>query len=206
MPVLELKDSRGSGQRQPENFISARGNHPLALADINYDFSLVKCPAPPEYEGLGLALSPRRRREAEDGHIHTVARKLSLLFCDDLPEIPNLVKAYGTRASKIAADPGVNPKGTARDGAFRDHIGIDGTSIWASATSGRGAVALHLLACMLSRIWKGKATAIWAEMVASRKAAMQAKLEGERFSTNDVTASAIQLSREQLAEWDSSAK
>ncbi|KAK3384109.1 hypothetical protein B0T24DRAFT_689062 [Lasiosphaeria ovina] len=38
-----------------------------------------------------------------------------------------------------------------------DHVWLDATSLWASATSGKSTVALHLLACMLSRIWKSKA-------------------------------------------------
>jgi len=72
--------------------------------------------------------------------------------------------------------------------------------------SGKGAVAVHLLACMLSRMWKGRATAIWAEMVAKRKALLQERLAGEIFSSDEITASAIQISREQLAEWDASAR
>jgi hypothetical protein len=186
--------------------VSTKNENVLALANVSLDFSIIKFVPPPEYHGLGLSLSSKRRREAEDGTIHTVARKLALLFCEDLPEIPNLVKAYGMRASQIAEDPSVNPKGTSLDGAFRDHVGIDGTSLWASATSGKDVVALHLLACMLSRMWKRKAISIWAEMVTTRKAALQARLEGAIFSTNEITASAIQLSREQLAEWDTSAR
>ena len=132
--------------------VSAKNENTLALANVNLDFSIVKFSAPPEFHGLGLSLSPKRRKEAEDGLTHTVARKLALLFCQDLPEIPNLVKAYGARASNIAENPLINPKGTALDGVFQDHVGVDGTSLWASATSGNGVVALHLLACMLSRM------------------------------------------------------
>jgi hypothetical protein len=140
--------------------VSGNNQNVAALANVNLDFSIVKFTAPPEYNGLGLAISPKRRTETEDGPTHTVARKLALLFCDNLPEFPNLTKAYGIRATKIAEDPRVNPRGTPLDGAFQEHIGIDGTSLWASATSGKGAVAVHLLACMLSRMWKGRATSI----------------------------------------------
>lgn len=186
--------------------ISGKNENTVAFANFNLDFAIVKYAAPPEFHGLGLSLSPKRRREAEDGLSHTVARKLALLFCQDLPEIPNLIKAYGIRATKIAENPLINPKGTHLDGAFQDHVGVDGTSLWASATSGKGVVALHLLACMISRIWKRRATAIWAEMVTKRKAELQKRLEGDAFSLDEVTASAIQLSREQLANWDASAK
>ncbi|RDW60754.1 hypothetical protein BP6252_12137 [Coleophoma cylindrospora] len=186
--------------------ISGKNENTLALANFNLDFSIVKYAAPPEFRGLGLSLSPNRRKEAEDGLSHTVARKLALLFCQDLPEIPNLIKAYGTRATKIAENPLINPKGTHLDGAFQDHVGVDGTSLWASATSGKGVVALHLLTCMISRMWKRRATAIWAEMVAKRKAELQRRLQGDVFSSDELTASAIQLSREQLASWDASAK
>jgi hypothetical protein len=48
----------------------------LALANINLDFTLYKAPAPPEFSGLGNALSKRRREAAEDGHEHIVARSL----------------------------------------------------------------------------------------------------------------------------------
>jgi hypothetical protein len=36
-----------------------------------------------------------------------------------------------------------------KDGIFSDFTGADGTSIWAAATSGSGAISVHLLACML---------------------------------------------------------
>ncbi|OCL08862.1 hypothetical protein AOQ84DRAFT_397688 [Glonium stellatum] len=186
--------------------VSGQNQNIAALANVNIDFSIVKCAAPPEYNELGLAISPKRRTEAEDGPVHTVARKLALLLCDDLPEIPDLVKAYGIRASEIAKNPKVNPKGTSSDGAFREHIGIDGTSLWAAATSGKGAVAVHLLACMLSRMWKGRATAVWAEMVSRRKAMLKQRLAEDIFSLDDFTASTIQISRDQLAEWDASAR
>lgn len=186
---------------------SAKNENTIALANVNFDFAIIKVSPPAEFDGLGLSLSPRRRREAEDGHTHTVARKLAALLNDDLPPIPNLIKAYGTRASEIAENPVANPKGTPQDGAFGDLVGADGTTIWAAATSGQNAVAIHLLACMLARIWNGpKATAIWAELIATRKTLLDKRLEGTEFKMEEVTASKIQLSREQLAEWDASAR
>jgi hypothetical protein len=156
---------------------------------------------------LGLSLSPKRQSEAEDGPIHTVARKLAALFGENLPDTPNLIKAYGIRATEIAEDSATNPRGTPKDGAFQELIGADGTSIWAAATSGQGAIAMHLLACMLARIWSGpQATAIWMELVTTRKTLLQKRLEGDQFRMEEVSAARIQLSRDQLAEWDASAR
>ena len=117
----------------------------LALAYISFDFSLFKVTAPPEYQPLGAALSDSRRSNAEDGIQHITARKLGALFQQDLPSTPNLVKAYGRRVSEISSNGKVNPKGTSTDGTFASHVGADGTTIWAAATSGQGAMAVHLL-------------------------------------------------------------
>lgn len=127
----------------------------VTLASINFDFALMKMEAPLEYRGLSTTLSTKRKREAEEGSTHITARKLGALFADDLPPIPNLSRAYGLRVSEIAENPNYNPKGQASDGAFADYVGADGTSIWAAATSGRGAMAVHLLACLLARMWSG---------------------------------------------------
>lgn len=188
-------------------FASANNENTLALANVNFDFSIVKVIPPAEFNGLGLTLSPKRRMEAEDGPIHGVARKLAALFAENLPGIPNLTKAYGKRVSEIAEDATANPRGTAKDGAFRDFIGADGTSIWAAATSGQTAIAMHLLACMLARIWKGpQSTSIWVELVKTRKQLLQKRLEGDSFRIEELTAARIDLSRQQLAEWDASAR
>ncbi|MCJ1393488.1 hypothetical protein MMC18_006363 [Xylographa bjoerkii] len=134
----------------------------LALANINFDFSMVKLTAPTEYQGLGASISHKRKRKAEDGSTHITARRLGALFADDLPSTPNLAHAYGLRVSEIAENPKLNPWGSRSDGPLADLVGADGTSIWAAATSGKGAVAVHLLACMLARIWPGpEATSIW---------------------------------------------
>lgn len=133
----------------------------VALSNINFDFSLVKLEAPSEYRALGTLLSPKRKREAEDRSIHLTARKLGALFSSDLPPIPNLTRAYGLRASEIIEDPRFNPRSSPSHGPFGDYVGADGTSIWAAATSGPDALAVHLLACLLARVWSGpEATAI----------------------------------------------
>ena len=142
----------------------------LALANINFDFSLVKMEAPLEFRGLGSALSSKRKRDAEEGSTHITARKLGALFADGLPHTPDLSRAYGLRVSEIAENPKFNPRGSYRDGPFIDSVGADGTSIWAAATSGRGALAVHLLACLLARMWSSsEAISIWSEIIAARK-------------------------------------
>jgi hypothetical protein len=125
----------------------------LALANLSCDFSIVKVQAPTEYAGLGSTLSKKRIAEAEDGNTHTTVRRLGSLFGQGLPDVSHLISAYGRRVTKIAALGSVNPRGSKSDGPFADHVGADGTTIWAAATSGTEAIAVHLLACMLARKW-----------------------------------------------------
>lgn len=179
----------------------------LALATINFDFALIKMEAPAEYQGLGNALSSKRKHDAENGTTHVTARKLGALFEDDLPEVPHLIQAYGRRVTEIAEMPNVNPKGSPRDGPFRDHVGADGTSIWAAATSSTSAISMHLLACMLACQWpEREAIAIWVELVVRRKAILQERCHNQTFKASMIQASQIQISTEQLAEWDVSAR
>ena len=179
----------------------------LGLAHFNFDFSLLKLEAPPEYRDFGAALSTKRRFAAESGNTHITARKLGALFEQVLPSTPSLFKAYGLRASEIAQHPSVNPKGKRADGPFAEHTGVDGTNIWAAATSGQGAVAMHLLACMLSRIWKAsEAVGIWEEILQERKRELSTYDEGEAIPVRNLDTGLISLSREQLAEWDASAR
>ena len=186
---------------------SATQESTLALASINFDFSLVKMEAPLEYQGLGTALSKKRKYKAEEGSTHVTARKLGALFADDLPHTPNLSRAYGLRVSEIAENPKYNPRGRLSDGAFTEHIGADGTSIWAAATSGRGAMAVHLLACLLARIWSGpEAISIWTEIVAMRKQLLQSRLQDQQFHIGLVTACQVDIDRERLSEWDASGR
>lgn len=101
----------------------------LALANFNFDFSLMKVEPPAEYMQLGTNLTSRRRDAAESGTHHSTAGRLGSLFQSAIPETPSLIKAYGQRASEISSSPEINPRGTAEDGAFRDFVGLDGTTI-----------------------------------------------------------------------------
>ncbi|KAI4117187.1 MAG: hypothetical protein LQ338_007598 [Usnochroma carphineum] len=178
-----------------------------ALAHLKFDFSLVKIEAPAEYQGLGKSLSKRRKIDAEGGSSHVTARKLGALFEDAIPETPHIFQAYGRRVTQIAQTPQYNPKGTRADGPFADHVGADGTTIWAAATSGRGAIAVHLLACLLARMWKApEAISIWTELLAQRKEAAREQMKSDTFPVNALAASQIEVRREQLAEWDASAR
>lgn len=125
----------------------------FAQSNINFDFSLIKLDAPLEYRELGALLSISRKRDAEEGSTHTTARKLGAVFADELPHVPHLMSAYGLRVSEISKNPRFNPQGGDSDGPFADLIGADGTSIWAAATSGKGALEVDLLACILARTW-----------------------------------------------------
>ncbi|OJZ91007.1 hypothetical protein ASPFODRAFT_215242 [Aspergillus luchuensis CBS 106.47] len=111
----------------------------IALAHVNFDFSLVKVEAPAELQPVGRQLSQARRQSAEDGSFHILARRLGVLFDDVLPDVPLLLEAYGTRASEIAQETSqkLHQPRNIVDGFFGTHLGIDSTTIWASATSGR---------------------------------------------------------------------
>lgn len=115
-----------------------------------------------------------RRESAESGTVHTTARKLGALFDLILPETPHLIKAYGSRASEIATRSQINHH--TNYGVFQSQVGVDATSIWASATSGEGAIKAHLLACILARAWdSGEATAVWDEIVETQKSLVMKK-------------------------------
>ncbi len=179
----------------------------LALATVNFDFSLIKVQPPPEFRELGASLSKKRQELAEDGIQHVTARKLGALFRSILPDVQSLeslVAAYGTRVSEIAKSPRVNPRGTKADGPFQDYVGADGTSIWAAATSGNEAIMVHLLACMLARMWSSQeATSIWHEVVETRKKQLQTSRSP---GAAELLASQASITRQQLSDWDSSAR
>ncbi|KAK6535414.1 hypothetical protein TWF694_001874 [Orbilia ellipsospora] len=179
-----------------------------ALLNLNFDFSLVKLVAPKEFEGVGSALSSRRRVEAESGRTHTTARKLAALFDPSLPNTPELLRAYGERASEISQSPLAQAADASTTGLFAQHAGGDYTSLWAAATSGPGAIKVHLLACMLARIWDaGEATSIWVEFVEFQKRHIISHfMESGNISTSAYFAAQQEVTREQLAEWDSSAR
>ncbi|KAJ8121735.1 hypothetical protein ONZ43_g1889 [Nemania bipapillata] len=180
----------------------------VAAASFNLDFSLMKVEAPKEFHGVRDALSNYRRDEAEEGQPHITARKLGALFEAILPPIPNLIQAYGKRASAISSQSGAKAQKSSHIGMFSTQAGIDGTSIWAAATSGQGALAIHLLACMLARIWKShEATSLWVELVDRRKEEITGTYNhGSAIETAALMASRQIFSRQHLACWDSSAR
>jgi len=189
--------------------MSASQENTLALANVNFDFALIKCEAPLEYKGLGKCLSKKRKKAAEDGPSHITARKLGALFESDIPDVPYLIQAYGRRVTQIAEQPNVNPRGSNSDGAFSDHVGADWTTIWATATSGKGVITVHLLACMLARMWtRTQSVAIWSELVEQRQEILRQRIaeNGETFKISDAIASRTEIRRDQLADWDASAR
>jgi hypothetical protein len=171
---------------------------------------LIKLDAPPEYSGLGSLISQKRKTDAEDGRLHQTARKLGALFDAVVPRAPALFKAYGIRATEISSIPSVNPKPSSRDGVFANHIGADVSSIWAAVTSGGTAIAVHLLACMLARIFSGpEATSIWVELVLKRKAEIVEASQDAMYPSDhhvELLAAKQDISRADLASWDASAR
>ncbi|KAL9617888.1 MAG: hypothetical protein Q9160_007376 [Pyrenula sp. 1 TL-2023] len=194
--------------RLTASLASASNELTVAAAALNFDFSLVRIDAPDEFKLIGPSLSANRRADAEGGKAHVTARKLGALFDRIIPPIPNLIKAYGHRASEISSTPAANPQASNQAGIFAAHVGADGTTLWAAATSGRSAIAVHLLACLLARIWTGpEATSLWAEIVERRRQEVAASFEREEevdFPTLSVVRQ--DFSRTQLAEWDASAR
>ena len=191
------------------SLINANTELTATLAQLNFDFSVVKVQAPPSYHDLGQAISLRRRTEAEDGSSHKTIRRLTALFQEKIPDTPLLLHAYGKRASEIARHDHINNARqlTKRYGVFEDFIGADATTIWAAATSGKDAIAIHLLACMIARVWKStEATSIWIELVSARKKEMQLKREQGAQSMENYLASLSELDRNDLAELDNSAR
>ncbi|KAL8942984.1 MAG: hypothetical protein Q9216_001340 [Gyalolechia sp. 2 TL-2023] len=179
-----------------------------ALANINFDFALWKVAAPKEFEGVGSALSSFRREEAEGGMLHTVARKLGALFERKIPTTPGLTKAYGTRASEIAQALSLNERDRKSYGVFANRAGADATSLWAAATSGTSAISVHLLACLLARIWDApEAISIWVEIVKKRKDEVVAQFDETDIAHLATLSAARQdFPRAQIAKWDASAR
>ena len=112
-----------------------------------------------------------------------------------------------TRASEIARALQTFPQESDASGAFAQYLGVDGGSIWAAATSGPGAIAIHLLACMLAKLWSApEATSIWEELVSTRKARLLDSDGAEIQDEFTGWAARCSLSRQQLANWDASAR
>jgi hypothetical protein len=81
--------------------------------------------------------------------------------------------------------------------------------LWAAATSGKAALPLYLLACVLARAWHdADATSLWVEIVAERRRDIAARFQNGEALPFALTAAAAQqeISRDQLARWDASAR
>lgn len=85
---------------------------------------------------------------------------------------------------------------------------MDGASIYAGASSGSSGVAVNLLACVLARAFPhSEATAIWVELVAQRKRDIEENLDDSQFQSLAARMACRQdLSRDELAKWDASAR
>lgn len=188
------------------SLFSAVMQNSASLVHVNVDVSLFKCEAPIEFRPIGLALTERRKDEAENGKIHEVATKLGRLFNDIVPATPALIQAYGRRASEIMSNEAINPQGTDADGFFKDHIGADARSLWAAATSGPAAISVHLLGCMLANAWSpSEATGLWFQLVQERKQQMNAAMgSGDIVYREVFEASQQEIERSELAKWDAS--
>jgi hypothetical protein len=188
---------------------SVQNEASASLATLNFDFTLIKLEAPVEFHGLGSTISRKRKMDAEEGRLHKTARRLGALFEGSLPLTEELFRAYGTRVSEISSMPTINPP--EREGIFSSHIGADSSSIWAAVTSGSSAIAVHLLACMLARMFTiaPEAISIWVEIVKKQKETIQTQENSHLYSTEHRTttlASKQDISREDLANWDASAR
>ena len=101
----------------------------------------------------------------------------------------------------------MNPKGTRDHGPFQEYIGLDGSTVWAAATSGDEAIAVHLLACMLaSHFSHAEAMAIWTELISERQRQLAESMNDDVVSIDDAVASRLEVSVDQLQEWESSAR
>lgn len=194
--------------RLQASLASATNDITVAAANINFDFTLVKCEAPKEYHELGNVLTRKRKDEAEMGLAHVTARRLGALFEGVCSPTPNLIKAYGIRVSEIA-EAAKKTSSEPPNSIFAAHAGVDGTSIWAAATSSSTALHVQLLACMLARVWNPpEAISIWVELVQERKKDIASRYDGgEELHFSTVAAAAqSEISRASLAEWDASAR
>ena len=169
---------------------------------------MYKVEAPKEFDGVGSALSTIRREKAESGIPHMTARRLGALFETLLPSTPNLTRCYGQRASEISQEAALTPQVRKKYGMFSGQIGSDVTSIWAAATSGSAAIAVHLLACLLARTFDGpEATSIWIEIVHRRRENIEAEFDRKNcIDLATLHAAKQEITRAQLAEWDDSAR
>lgn len=194
------------------SLIQGTNENTFALANINFDFSLLSFAAPGEFAGLGSALAHSRRENAEHGALHRTARKLGALFEGVVPQVPHLMSAYGKRASEIMKNPGLNPSGKADEhGPFAAFVGADATSIWAAATSGGPSIAIHLLGCLLARSFSDPTKSISALVELVHERQRQIRSEGNAFSSTDSHMAALMaaeqpIQRDELQQWDASTR
>ena len=94
--------SAGTIGRLTTALASAYNENQVSLVNLNLDFTLFRVQAPLQFEGIGSIISSKRKENAESGPSHKTARKLGALFDGILPDIPELIAAYGIRASEIA--------------------------------------------------------------------------------------------------------
>lgn len=182
----------------------------VSLANINFDFTLVRLTPPKEFDGLGVSISGKRKADAEEGELHRTARKLGALFEILLPSTPALFRAYGQRVSEISQSELISPQESSRHGIFTKELGVDSTSIWAAVTSGDGSIAAHLLGCMLARMFTiEQATSIWDELVRAQKQWIHQRSTSTTYSSKydpALVAAQQTLSRGELGKWDASAR
>lgn len=209
---LRVAETMASFGKISNSLIQGTNENTFALANINFDFSLVSLAAPAEFTAVGTALAPSRRENAEHGALHRTARKLGALFESVVPQVPRLVSAYGKRASEIMKLPTLNPSGnTDKHGPFAAFVGADATSIWAAATSGGPSIAIHLLGCLLARSFSDPTKSISAlvELVHERQS--QIRKDGNTFASTathmaDLMAAEQLIARDELQQWDTSAR
>jgi hypothetical protein len=90
---------------------------------------------------------------------------------------------------------------------FEDFTGADATSIWAAATSGQTAISVHLLACMLARVWPpGEAVSIWMELVNGQQREIKERYEKGAETFERWLATLPKIDHAALADWDNSAR
>jgi hypothetical protein len=176
-----------------------------ALVNFNLDFSLFE--APKEFSPVGDALSSIRRGSAESGVVHTTPRKLGTLFDPLLPDTPQLIKAYGSRASEIEIKSKIENRNT-NYGVSESQVASMQRASGLRRLRGRRPSRSILLACILARIWEsGEATAIWDEIVSTQKQVILAKCnEGGSVDMVSWVVAKQQIIRKELRDWDASAR
>lgn len=189
---------------------SIQNEFSLAAANLNLDFTLIRLEAPKEFRGIDNSLSDVRRENAERGTLHRTARKLGALFDGVPPPAEHLLSAYGKRVSEICERKHIDPKERARHGIFSQFVGTDAASLWAAATSGTNAIAIHLLASMIAGVFdSAESIALWLQIIDKRKAEIESMIDkgmDEVKATAQAFATRQEFTRDELAAWDNSAR